>query len=439
MPVYAESEKEKAGASIPPTGVGFKPLPGVHTQLSLLAPPRQTIVALRGHPIYCGQPSGGAQFRRVPISRNHLRKHLKFLILLLLAVLILWWFGRSMDLDWAKVGRSVATADWRLLVAAVITVSVTYLLRAYRWRTLLAPLTEAGLRPLFAATTIGFGAVFLFGRAGEVVRPVVLPLYDRRVRPAASFVTIMVERLCDIVAVVVLFALNLLWFPAPAGQEAQLAHVRMAGLILLIVAVTGVVGLIWFERRSRGAIRWLDVRFKRWRFVPDRLARALTHLLEQLAGALRILADPRELAVTIGWTIIIWLVNIASNWLVLLAFGLPFGFKETVFVMGWSLVGSLVPTPGGAAGAFHAATAAGLIFLGRQANEAAAVSILLHLVAFAPAVVWGLYYFLRGDVTFKRLQRLTTSEELEHAIEEDELGADGPSGSSELKAIGVSD
>jgi uncharacterized protein (TIRG00374 family) len=355
----------------------------------------------------------------------------------MLAVLILWWFGRN--LDWAEVGRSVGAADWRLLLAGVITVSVTYLLRAYRWRTLLAPLTEAGLRPLFAATTVGFGAVFLFGRAGEVVRPVVLPLYDRRVRPAGSFATIMVERLCDIVAVVVLFALNLVWFPAPAGQEIQLSHVRMAGLILLVVAVTGLAALIWFERRSDRAIHWLDVRFKRWRFVPERLGNAMTHLLEQLAGALRILADPRELAITVGWTVIIWLVNIASNWLVLRAFGLPFGLKETVFVMGWSLVGSLVPTPGGAAGAFHAATAAGLIFLNRPQNEAAAVSILLHLVAFAPAIVWGLYYFLRGDVSFKRLQRLTSSEELEHAIEEDEVGTEASGMRNELTTVGVSD
>jgi uncharacterized protein (TIRG00374 family) len=371
-------------------------------------------------------------------SRNHLRKHLKFLVLLLLAVLILWWFGRK--LDWAEVGRSVAAADWRLLAAGVITVSVTYLLRAYRWRTLLAPLTEAGLRPLFAATTVGFGAVFLFGRAGEVVRPVVLPLYDRRVRPAGSFATIMVERLCDIVAVVVLFALNLLWFYAPnARQAAQLSNVRTAGLVLLVIAVSGLAGLIWFERRSDRAIHWLDVRFKRWRFVPDRLAHALTQLLEQLASALSILADPRELAITIGWTVVIWLVNIASNWLVILAFGLPFGLKETIFVMGFSLVGSLVPTPGGAAGAFHAATAAGLIFLSRPPNEAAAVSILLHLVAFAPAVVWGLYYFLRGDVSFKRLQRLTSSEEIEHAIEDDDIQPEASGMPNELKAVGVSD
>ena len=301
------------------------------------------------------------------------------------------------------------------------------------------PLTEAGLRPLFAATTVGFGSVFLFGRAGEVVRPVVLPLYDRRVRPAASWVTIMVERLCDIVAVIVIFAVNLIWFPAPVGQESRLASIRTTGLILLTMAVTGVIALIWFERRSKSAIHWLDVRFKRWRFIPNRLAHALTHLLEQLAAALRILADPRELTTTIAWTAIIWVVNTLSNWLVILAFDLHIGLSGTIFVMGFSLVGSLVPTPGGAAGAYHAATAAGLIFLSLPANEAAAVAIMLHLVAFSPALLWGLYYFLRGNVSFRRLQELTTAEEIEHAIEEDDLEVGGDAASNELKAVSVSD
>ena len=89
--------------------------------------------------------------------------------------------------------------------------------------------------------------------------------------------------------------------------------------------------------------------------------------------------------------------------------------------MGWSLVGSLVPTPGGAAGAFHAATAAGLIFLGAAREQAAAVSIILHLVVFAPAVLFGLYYLLRGDIRFKRLRQLTSNR---RPIESDAVNED---------------
>jgi hypothetical protein len=83
--------------------------------------------------------------------------------------------------------------------------------------------------------------------------------------------------------------------------------------------------------------------------------------------------------------------------------------------MGWAAVGSVVPTPGGAAGAFHAATAGGLIFLGTDREISAAVSIVMHLVYFAPAIIFGVYYFFHGDISFERFRSLLSSE---HAVEE---------------------
>ncbi|HEY0003822.1 MAG TPA: lysylphosphatidylglycerol synthase transmembrane domain-containing protein [Pyrinomonadaceae bacterium] len=361
-----------------------------------------------------------------------MRKHLKFIALILLAALILWWFGRG--LNWTEVREAVGRSDGRLLALALLVVCVTYGLRAYRWRALLAPLTPASMRELFVATTVGFGAVFLFGRAGEVVRPVVLPLRDRRVRPAASFVTIMLERLCDSVCVVVLFALNLLWFRPTNTHGSEFSRVRLVGLLLLAVLIAGLFALAWFRRRSRGAIKWVDKRLAGRKFIPYRVRHAVVSLLEQLAGALSILADAREASIVSGWTIALWGSIVLADWLVLRAFGLPFGLGETVFVMGWALVGSLVPTPGGAAGAFHAATAAGLIFLGVAREEAAAVSIILHFILFGPAVVFGLYYFLRGEVNITKLRQLTSSEEVEHAVEDEIIHPPGDEeGGGELK------
>jgi uncharacterized membrane protein YbhN (UPF0104 family) len=120
----------------------------------------------------------------------------------------------------------------------------------------------------------------------------------------------------------------------------------------------------------------------------------------------------------------VWLGISIANLLVLRAFGLPFGITETVFVLGWSLVGSLIPTPGGAAGAFHAATAAGLIFLGVARETAAAISIVMHLVDFGPAVVFGFFYLIRGDINISRLRSLASPEAVEHVVEDEEIVAD---------------
>ena len=195
----------------------------------------------------------------------------------------------------------------------------------------------------------------------------------------------------------------------------------MAGIVLLLAAIAGVFGLTQFRKKSASAVSWIRKTLDRRRFIPARLTRAVVSILEQLARALRVLVDARELAVTVGWSALVWLSIALANLFVLRAFGLPFGITETVFVLGWSLVGSLVPTPGGAAGAFHAATAAGLIFLGVPRDTAAAISIVLHVVDFGPALVFGVYYIIRGDINLSRLRAKTSSEAVEHAVEDEEI------------------
>jgi len=365
------------------------------------------------------------------------RKYIEFGALCALAVGILWWFGRQ--LDWGEVRLAVSQSNPYLLGLAVLIICLAYLFRAYRWGALLAPLGPTRLSHLFAATTVGFGAVFIMGRMGEVVRPVVLPMRDPGVRASSSFVTIMVERIYDMMAVVVLFAVNLLWFTPPTNVGAEFSRVRIAGIVLLILSIAAVAGLTWFRRRSKSTIAWLEKRLERLAFIPVRLRRALINILEQLAKSLRVLVDARELAVTIAWTAMVWAGITLANWLVLRAFGLRFGISEAIFILGWSLVGSLVPTPGGAAGAFHAATAAGLIFLGVTRETAAAVSIVMHFVDFGPAVVFGFFYFVRGDINLARLRSMMSPEAVEHAVEDESIVSDELLMKQQLETAAISE
>lgn len=325
-----------------------------------------------------------------------MRKRIQLAALLALAALVLWWLGRAVD--WAGVRKAIAGANIQLLVAATMLVYVTYLLRACRWQALLAPLAQASIRELFASTVIGFSAVFLFGRAGELTRPVVLPLRERRVRLSASIMTIMVERLFDLTAVALLFALNLLWFKPPAASETDFSHMRWGGLLLLSAIACGLMMLVLFKKRAGNAAARLEGKSLESRFLMGHLKRLLAGAIVRLKEALSVLTNGRQILVLIAWTGVVWLVSVATSWLVMRAFGLPFGPAETLFVMCWGLVGSLVPTPGGAAGAFHAATTAGLILLGVTLEKATAVSIIVHLITFSPALACGLYYFVRGNL-----------------------------------------
>jgi uncharacterized protein (TIRG00374 family) len=347
------------------------------------------------------------------------RKYVEFAALLLLAVAIVWWFGRK--LDWNLVKAAMTKSDWRLILLGGLVVLGGYFCRAIRWRAFLSPITKASLREIWIATTVGYGAVLLIGRAGEVVRPLALPMRDKRVRPAASFVTILVERVYDSITVMLLFAVSLFWLTPAIDDASQFARTRQLGLVLVAALLAFVGLLMWFRWCSQKFVLWIDRKIEPKPELLKRAKRGLLHLLEQLAMALGVLASRRALAVTVGWSFALWFAVALGNLLVFRAFGLPLGISHALFVLGWSMIGSAIPTPGGAAGAFHAITGAALVVLGVAREQAAAVAIILHLVDFAPAALFGLFYFLRGDINVTRLRSLMTANEIEHSIESEKV------------------
>lgn len=328
-----------------------------------------------------------------------------------MAGLALWWFARGMD--WASASEAMRRADWRLVAAGVALICLTCLIRAFRWKTLLRPLApDASLREIFAATCVGFGAIFLLGRMGEIVRPAFLPLRDRAVKPGAAFVTIALERVCDTAAVILIFAANLLLLRLPGVDAATYARVRQAGLVLFACAVVGLGALVWFGRHTDAVTARLDSWLARAPRFLRKVGGVTTGLLRHLGRTLSVLSGGRALLATAGWTLTLWATITLANMLVLRAFGVGVGPLETVFVLGWSLVGSVVPTPGAGAGTFHAATAAGLTrYLGYPESQVQPAVIILHLVVFGSPIIFGLYYFLRSGFSVARLRELVAEEE----------------------------
>lgn len=327
----------------------------------------------------------------------------------LLVVLSLAWFGRSFDR--AAVFEVIRHADWRLIAVSVLLVCASLLVRACRWRFLLASLVpDVRTRHLFAATAVGFGAIALVGRAGELVRPAFLSLQDARVRPGMAYTTSLVERVCDMVGTSVLFAVCFFALRLPGASQEAVEAMRRASLILLLFSVAVVVGgIIWFKRHHARRVAGADGTSACLTAPPSRAGRIALEWLTPLAGALAVLAGRRGLLIVFGWTALLYALMAFSNLLLIRSFGLAHGPGEAIFLIGWAAVGLLVPTPGGGAGTFHAATAAGLVFMGVAQEAAAAAAIILHLVTFAPSLVLGLYYFASSNVSLARLRDMASS------------------------------
>lgn len=340
------------------------------------------------------------------LAAKHVKSKLKsFLILAIGGLLALWFVSR---LDWREVSNQLRSARvWPLAISSGLII-LTLLLRSLRWQVFLEPLKAVSLSHTFVATSIGFGSVFIFGRAGEIVRPLVLSLREG-VRPSVTIATILIERVFDMSAVAIIFAVNLLFFELPAASSIDartLENIHRTGIVLTIGVAVGIGLLVLFRVRSAGAIEVLE-RMLGW--APVRLREIVINLVTHLAEGLRVLTSTRELLLSAFLTLLVWAAVTAATWLVAHAFRLDLSLSSTIFVLGFGLVGSLVPTPGGSAGAFHAAAAAGLIVLGVERNLAGSISIVLHFIAFGSPFLIGLFFIVRDGLGLARLRELMSS------------------------------
>ena len=76
--------------------------------------------------------------------------------------------------DWHTFWQQTEHVNWLLIFAGVVLTYAAYALRAVRWKIFLKPVRKTTSGRLMAPQFIGFTALALLGRAGEVVRPYII-------------------------------------------------------------------------------------------------------------------------------------------------------------------------------------------------------------------------------------------------------------------------
>ena len=327
-------------------------------------------------------------------------------LILLLTFGLLWFFLHNADMPrvWAEMRR----ASPLLLAGAVLMTGATFVLRALRWQYLLAPIGHTHFGNAFRATVIGFAASFLLpARAGEVIRPYLLARREG-LPGTAAFATIILERLLDLVTVLLLFALFVLTAD-PASTSAAPAAMQRVKVGGLIAAAGGAAALaVAFAAAGH------PERLGRWalsveRVLPAQLARIVASFVETFTQGLAVMRQPRRLLVSFALSIPLWMSIAAGIWLTSLAFHITFPYVGSFLVMTILVVGVAMPTPG-AVGGFHAAYQIAVqSFFGVSDDRAIGAAIVLHGVSFVPVTLLGLLFMARDGISLSRAQALATA------------------------------
>ena len=105
---------------------------------------------------------------------NKKRILITLLLVALLCALVYLQVRTWKRFDWHTFWLQTEHVNWLLIFAGVVLTYAAYALRAVRWKIFLKPVCKTTSARLMAPQFIGFTALALLGRAGEVVRPYII-------------------------------------------------------------------------------------------------------------------------------------------------------------------------------------------------------------------------------------------------------------------------
>jgi uncharacterized protein (TIRG00374 family) len=326
------------------------------------------------------------------------------------------------DFTWRRFISSVGQANVWLLLLAIVAIYGCYALRALRWQRFCRYLGPTTFWNTFTGTVMGFAAIFVLGRAGEPVRPLLLARKDRL--PVASmFGIFFLERFCDFAAASALACLSLLVFPnrlSDAGADMDRVNGTLRhGAWILLAAISSLIAiLIYYRLHGAGA---LDRGLERWRTtggMRSRIASAISGISEGLQ-AIRTLSD---LWAAILYTAAHWTLAVLIYLWVAKAFGDVFlhsdmNFAGAMLILAVTLVGSALQLPGVGGGAQIASFIGMTNIFGIEQEPAVAIAVTLWIVTFASCTLAGIPLLIHEGMSMGELRKLARAE-----AEAEELG-----------------
>jgi uncharacterized protein (TIRG00374 family) len=316
------------------------------------------------------------------------------------------------DFSGTKLWGAIRNADPFLLILSLVAIYGCYLLRSLRWKVFQRNLGPSHLVPIYSMTLAGFAAIFLLGRAGEPVRPLLLARKEK-LPVADMFGIYALERLFDLASAAVIAAIGLLLFQSRghAGDTAgKLETAARTTGSLLFAGVVGAIIFLLYLRLHGSAL--LERRLQGW--VSMRGWRA------KIAGI--VMGFTRGVQAIRTWTgLILSVFYSAAHWFLVLLIYLwishSFGgtltslsLGDAMLVMSFTLVGSAVQLPGVGGGSQVACFLAYTAVFGVEKEAAAAASIVMWLITFAAVSLAGVPLLIHEGLSLGKLKELAEQE-----------------------------
>jgi uncharacterized protein (TIRG00374 family) len=239
------------------------------------------------------------------------------------------------QLDLAVLADALRDARYIYAVPSAALLLVGLYTRALRWRVLL----QNALPPMRAfhilnVSYLANGVLPL--RLGEVARAYLASRAEPSVSIPRALSTIVVERLIDVIAVLILLVL--------AASAALPPALGAAALAVAPLAVGGLIVLVIMASNKARALRWVEALSGR---IPLLQRIQAVKLAGDVLEGFAVLTNPAACARVIGWSAAGWFCSVAAGYILMLAFYPTADWAAScLFVAAASLAIALPAVPG---------------------------------------------------------------------------------------------
>lgn len=288
-----------------------------------------------------------------------LKNIITVLVSIAIAGLFLWLALRGLDFDKIKNSLQKANYLW-VALAAVFGVSA-YIFRAVRWNLLLEPMGYK-ISNSNSLWSISFGYLMnlTIPRSGEVARSTALYGVEK-VAVDKSFGTIILERVVDLVCMMLFLGLTLIFKFEAIKSFYDNSGFKPNPILIIAIIASGIIGLILFFKFKNN--------FRRFKIISK-----IIDFIDGIFEGLKSIFNLKQKGKFILYTAGIWICYFFASYLV--CFALPetsnFSPADGCFILVVGTLGMIIPASGGI-GAFNLAMkfgfAALFISMGKDAVE----------------------------------------------------------------------
>jgi glycosyltransferase 2 family protein len=299
-----------------------------------------------------------------------------------ISVIALWVVVGTVDL--AAAGDALARADLRWVALLAVFIGLDVVLRAVRWRMLLAPVARVPFRAALTALLVGYLANnILPARLGELIRCHVLG--DRTgVSRSTILGTVVVERIVDTAVVVAIAAFAILVLSvrgvvaAAIGVGVAITAVLVIGVLLAMVAHR-----LPFAERAAARLA-----------ARPELARILSRLREGLAVAGR----PQTMLQSIGLSVAGWSCSVLGFAAAAQAVGIEPTIGQAALLAAGTNLATAIPAGPGYIGTFELAAVTIATSVGLPEGPALAFALIVHVATIVLTSLGGVVAVVAGSV-----------------------------------------